>query len=54
MPKPQTNEKRANQAAAAFGGRLMAAHEQERSRIAKALHDEICQRLAVLSIELSN
>jgi signal transduction histidine kinase len=35
-----------------LGGRLMEAQEQERSRIARELHDDICQRLAVLAIEL--
>lgn len=49
---PEAFEQRANQAASAFGGRLMAAHEQERSRIARELHDDICQRLAVLAIEI--
>ena len=34
--------------------RLISAQEQERIRIARELHDDVCQRLAVLSIELQN
>jgi signal transduction histidine kinase len=33
-------------------GQLIEAQEKERSRIARDLHDDICQRLALLSIEL--
>lgn len=29
--------------------KLIAAHEQERSRIARELHEDICQRLSMLS-----
>src|SRR5271170_2203551 len=32
--------------------RLISAQEQERSRIARELHDDICQRLALLSMEV--
>jgi signal transduction histidine kinase len=32
--------------------RLISAQEQERSRIARDLHDDICQRLALLSMEV--
>ena len=32
--------------------RLIGAHEQERSRIARELHDDICQRLAMLSLKI--
>jgi len=34
--------------------RLISEQEKERSRIASELHDDICQRLALLSIELQN
>ena len=47
-----TSEKLAEEALATLGGRLMEAQEQERSRIARELHDDICQRLAVLAIEV--
>lgn len=33
-------------------GRLLAAQEAERRRIARELHDDVCQRLALLAIEL--
>jgi two-component system sensor histidine kinase UhpB len=36
-----------------LAGRLIEAQEQERSRIARELHDDINQRLASISIELS-
>jgi two-component system sensor histidine kinase UhpB len=36
-----------------LAGRLFEAQEQERSRIARDLHDDINQRLALVSIELS-
>jgi signal transduction histidine kinase len=34
--------------------KLIAAHEEERTRIARELHDDINQRLALLAVELSN
>lgn len=49
-----TERKIAEEALASFGGRLIEAQEQERSRIARELHDDISQRLAVLSIELQS
>lgn len=36
-----------------IGGRLISAQEEERSRIARELHDDLSQRLALLSIELA-
>jgi len=33
--------------------RLIAAHEEERARLARELHDDVSQRLAVLSIEVA-
>ncbi len=38
---------------ASVGGRLIQAQEQERSRIARELHDDIGQRLALLNIDLA-
>jgi signal transduction histidine kinase len=42
-------EKSSKAARAEFGGRLIQAQEQERTRIARELHDDINQRLALLA-----
>lgn len=47
-----TERKRAKEALAEMTRRLVAAQEQERARIARELHDDINQRLAILSVEL--
>jgi len=47
-----TDQKLAQQALERLSGQLIEAQEKERSRIARELHDDICQKLAVLSIEL--
>jgi PAS domain S-box-containing protein len=47
-----TERKRAEEALAGVSGRLITAQEQERTRIARELHDDIGQRLALLAIEL--
>jgi PAS domain S-box-containing protein len=47
-----TDQKLAREALENIGGKLIEAQEEERSRIARELHDDICQRLAVLSMEL--
>jgi PAS domain S-box-containing protein len=47
-----TEYKLTHEALETIGGRLIAAQERERSRIARELHDDICQRLALLSLEL--
>ena len=47
-----TDQKLAQEALENIGGRLIEAQEKERSRIARELHDDICQRLAMLSLEL--
>ncbi len=47
-----TDQKLARDALEKIGGKLIEAQEEERSRIARELHDDICQRLAVLSMEL--
>jgi signal transduction histidine kinase len=47
-----TDQKLAQEALEKLSGKLIDAREKERSRIARELHDDICQRLAVLSMEL--
>jgi PAS domain S-box-containing protein len=47
-----TDQQLAQQALAKVSGQLIEAQEQERSRIARDLHDDICQRLALLSMEI--
>ena len=47
-----TERKRAEEALRDVGGRLIAAQEEERRRVARELHDDFNQRLAVLSVEL--
>jgi signal transduction histidine kinase len=42
----------AQQALERMGGQLIEAQEKERTRIARELHDDICQRLVILSFEL--
>ena len=47
-----TEAKQAEAALADVSRRLIEAQEQERNRIARELHDDIGQRLALLAIEL--
>ncbi len=47
-----TDQKLAQEALEKIGGKLIEAQEEERTRIARELHDDICQRLALLSMEL--
>jgi len=47
-----TERKRHEQAIHDLSGRLINAQEQERSRIARELHDDVNQQLALLAIEL--
>ena len=47
-----TERKRSEQAMASIGRRLIEAHEEERTRIGRELHDDINQRLALLAVEL--
>jgi signal transduction histidine kinase len=47
-----SDRKRTEETLKDLGGRLIAAQEEERRRIARELHDDFNQRLAVLSIEL--
>jgi len=48
-----TQRKQAEAALASVSRRLIEAQEQERTRIARELHDDIGQRLSLLSIELA-
>src|SRR5207302_1179116 len=47
-----TDRKLAEEAMADVGRRLIEAHEEERTRIGRELHDDINQRLALVVIEL--
>ena len=49
-----TEQKRAEEAMVSFGRRLIEAHEEERTWIGRELHDDICQRLALLAVELKS
>lgn len=49
-----TERKLAEEALCSVSGRLIQAQEQERTRIARELHDDINQRIAMLAIDLSN
>jgi PAS domain S-box-containing protein len=47
-----TERKKAEEAILNLGGRLIEAQEQERRRLARELHDDISQKLAMLSLDL--
>jgi PAS domain S-box-containing protein len=47
-----TDQKMAREALEKLSGQLIAAQEKERSLIARELHDDICQRLAMLSLRI--
>jgi PAS domain S-box-containing protein len=47
-----TDHKQAEEALGSVGRRLIEAHEEERAWIARELHDDVNQRLALLAIEL--
>jgi PAS domain S-box-containing protein len=47
-----TERKRAEKTVFDMSGRLITAHEEERARIAREIHDDISQRIAVLEIGL--
>jgi PAS domain S-box-containing protein len=47
-----TDRKLAEDALASVGRRLIEAHEEERTWIARELHDDIVQRIALLAVEL--
>ncbi len=46
-----TDRKKAEAAARELRGRLISAHEEERTRLARELHDDVTQRLARLAID---
>lgn len=47
-----TDQKVARETLQSVGGLLIAAQEKERSYLARELHDDICQRLAMLSLRI--
>ena len=47
-----TDRKRAEEALSGMNRKLIEAQEQERTRIARDLHDDVTQRLALLAIDL--
>jgi PAS domain S-box-containing protein len=47
-----TDQKMAREALEKVSGQLIAAQEKERSHLARELHDDICQRLALLSLQI--
>jgi PAS domain S-box-containing protein len=49
-----TEQRLAQETLDRLGGKLIEAQEKERSRIARELHDDICQRLAILSLEIEH
>ena len=47
----RVRRRRAEREARSLGGRLITAHEDERRRLARELHDDVTQRLAALAIQ---
>jgi signal transduction histidine kinase len=51
LRRAHADRRRAEEAAHEFSGRLIRAQEEERSRLARELHDDVTQRLASLAID---
>ena len=51
LRRAHAERKQAEEAARALSGRLISAQEDERSRLARELHDDVTQRLALLAID---
>src|SRR5262249_8155497 len=51
LERERSERQRAEEAARDFSGRLITAQEDERSRLARELHDDVTQRLALLAID---
>ena len=49
-----TDQDRVEKALSSVSSRLILAQEQERARIARELHDDIGQRVALLAVELTD
>ncbi len=47
-----TERRLADETLAGMSGKLLEAQEQERTRIARELHDDICQRVAIIALNL--
>jgi signal transduction histidine kinase len=47
-----TDRKRADHERLELSGRLIHAQEQERRRLAREIHDDFCQRLAVVTVQM--
>jgi PAS domain S-box-containing protein len=54
IARDTTEQKRAEEALSNLTRKLVEAQEQERARLARELHDDITQRLALLAIELEH
>jgi signal transduction histidine kinase len=52
MAQDITERKLSERALAGMSGRLLEAQEQERTRIARELHDDVSQQLALLSVDI--
>ncbi len=54
IARDTSEQRKAREALSVVNRKLIEAQEAERSRIARELHDDICQRLALLSFDLSS